>query len=111
MRKTCTAAVTHIGEKGYVYCAEHAVLRRRSGAERTRKMLPWELKLVEQGTPLPNYRPIPLSHMHRGVAILPADRNSSGIRWTARLDDGTRLRADTLLGLRQLINNTLKDTE
>jgi hypothetical protein len=43
------------------------------------------------------------TYIYRDVVILPADRNSSGIRWTARLDDGTRLRADTLQGMREMI--------
>jgi hypothetical protein len=42
-------------------------------------------------------------HIYRNVLILPAGRNSSGIRWTARLHDGTRLRSDTLQGMRKLI--------
>jgi hypothetical protein len=45
------------------------------------------------------------AHIYREVVILPADRNSSGIRWTARLDDGTRLRADTLQGIREMIRD------
>lgn len=50
--------VTHIGEKGYVYCAECAILRRQSQAERVRKMRAWELKLLAAGKPLPSYEPI-----------------------------------------------------
>jgi hypothetical protein len=45
------------------------------------------------------------AHIYRDVVILPADRNSSGIRWTARLDNGTRLRADTLQGIREMIRD------
>jgi hypothetical protein len=55
MRKDCAEAVTHIGSKGYVYCATHAVQRRESGYERTRAMRPWELKLISTGQPLPSY--------------------------------------------------------
>ena len=40
MRKDCAEAVTHIGSKGYIYCAKHAVQRRESGYERTRAMRP-----------------------------------------------------------------------
>lgn len=43
------------------------------------------------------------AHIYRGVVILPADRNSSGIRWTANLGIGITLRADTLHGIRELI--------
>ena len=56
MRKDCTEAVTHIGSKGYVYCAKHAVERRQSGYERTRAMSAWELKLIAAGQPLPSYQ-------------------------------------------------------
>lgn len=51
-------AVSHIGEKGYAYCATCANTRRESGAERTRRMRSWELRLLESGTPLPSYTPI-----------------------------------------------------
>lgn len=41
---------------------------------------------------------------YRGVVILPADVNASGIRWSARTDAGERLRADTKAGMRALIS-------
>lgn len=44
-----------------------------------------------------------LVHIFHGVVILRADRNSSGIRWTARTNKGDRLRADTLANIRTLI--------
>lgn len=56
MTHSCSSAVTHVGEKGYIYCAVHAVDRR--GVERTRKMKPWELRLIQRGVPLPSYEPI-----------------------------------------------------
>lgn len=55
MRRECKAIVTHIGEKGYIYCQVHGVERRHSGYESTRKMRPWELKIVAAGQPLPSY--------------------------------------------------------
>lgn len=58
MKQDCKAPVTHIGEKGYIYCREHAIERRQFVGERTRKMRAWELKLVRAGIPLPSYRPI-----------------------------------------------------
>ncbi|KKW46571.1 MAG: hypothetical protein UY96_C0003G0074 [Parcubacteria group bacterium GW2011_GWB1_56_8] len=58
MKKDCTRAVTHIGSKGYIYCAECAVIRRSGGHERCRKMLKWELALIHEGKPLPRYEPI-----------------------------------------------------
>jgi hypothetical protein len=64
MRKDCTEAVTHIGSKGYVYCAKHAVDRRQSGYERTRAMRAWELKLIAAGQPLPSYKPISRRQAH-----------------------------------------------
>lgn len=56
MRKECISPVTHIGEKGYVYCSEHALCRK--GIERVRKMRVWELKLIQAGQPLPSYQRI-----------------------------------------------------
>ena len=58
MSKDCHGTVTHIGEKGYIYCAEHADTRRRYVGEHCRKMRPWELSLVLAGKPLPTYRRI-----------------------------------------------------
>jgi hypothetical protein len=62
MKRDCPNPVTHIGERGFVYCAEHAPARK--GWERCRQMRPWELKLIESGTPLPSYEPITL-HEYR----------------------------------------------
>lgn len=56
MTENCTNPVTHIGSKGYVYCASCVPLRK--GYERTRKMRVWERKLIEAGEPLPSYAPI-----------------------------------------------------
>jgi hypothetical protein len=58
MRKDCAEAVTHVGSKGYVYCATHAIDRRLSRHEYTRRMRGWELKLVAAGQPLPSYKPV-----------------------------------------------------
>jgi hypothetical protein len=55
MEADCKNPVTHIGHKGYVYCAEHAIDRRSSGYERCRRMRAWELKMVMAGEPLPSY--------------------------------------------------------
>lgn len=62
MTQECTAPVTHIGSKGYVYCAVHAVQRR--GIERTRKMRVWELKLIQAGRQIPSYTPLPKPKEH-----------------------------------------------
>jgi hypothetical protein len=58
MKKDCTRPVTHIGHKGYIYCAECAVTRRAGGHERCRKMKAWEVALIHEGKPLPSYEPI-----------------------------------------------------
>lgn len=47
------------------------------------------------------------ARIYRDVVILPADRNSSGIRWTANVGIGITLRADTLQGIRELIREAL----
>jgi hypothetical protein len=39
-----------------------------------------------------------------GINVYPAERNSAGIRWYARIGDGAgTLRADTKKGMRELI--------
>jgi hypothetical protein len=53
-----TGTVTHIGDKGYVYCTPCAQYRRVGGSERVRRMRPWELRLIESGKPVPSYQPI-----------------------------------------------------
>lgn len=58
MRRECTAPVTHIGDKGYVYCAEHAQIRRASGYEHCRRLRQWELRLLRADVPLPSYKPL-----------------------------------------------------
>lgn len=57
MDHDCQAAVTHVGNKGYIYCEDHAVRRRECGVERTRKLRAWEVALIAAGTPLPSYTP------------------------------------------------------
>lgn len=52
---------------------------------------------------MPKLRKDREAEIYRDVVILPADRNSSGIRWTARLEDGTRLRTETLQAMRDAI--------
>jgi hypothetical protein len=57
MARDCAQPVTHIGEDGYVYCAEDATLRRET-SERTRKMRPWEIEQLLTGKSLVSYAPI-----------------------------------------------------
>jgi len=51
------------------------------------------------------------AQLYRGIVILPADENSSGIRWTARLSDGTRLRTDTLMAMKDWIRKLERGTK
>lgn len=41
MEKTCTATVTHIDNRAFVYCTHHG-LQRRAGGTPCRKMRAWE---------------------------------------------------------------------
>lgn len=59
MEKDCPYTPTHIGSKGYIYCADHALTRRQSGYERTRRMRPWELRWIAEGKVLPTYAVLP----------------------------------------------------
>ena len=52
-RDTCSAEVTHIGEKGYVYCAGHVGNRR--GIERCRKLLVSERRALERGEKIASF--------------------------------------------------------
>lgn len=49
----CKAKVTHIGEKGYIYCSAHAPDRR--GVERYRRLLVSERKALERGDTIPSF--------------------------------------------------------
>ena len=42
--------------------------------------------------------------IYRGVVVLPADRNGSGIRWTANAGLGFTLKADSKASMRALIS-------
>lgn len=44
MDRECKAAVTHIDEKGFVYCAPHGIDRRTYSGRYCRRMRPWEVK-------------------------------------------------------------------
>jgi hypothetical protein len=47
MTSTCTSPVTHVDEKGYVYCTPHGIGRR--AYNRCRKLTPSEKKKLERG--------------------------------------------------------------
>lgn len=53
MTNDCTERVTHLGEKGFVYCSNHAP--QRQGWERTRKLRAWEIKELLAGRRLKSY--------------------------------------------------------
>lgn len=55
----CNAPVSHLDEKGFVYCTEHGIGRRLYSGRRCRKLRPWELKMVHAGKALPSYTPQP----------------------------------------------------
>ena len=56
MAAECCDPVTHIGERGFIYCAAHAIPRRTF--ERTRKLRQWEIDLLHLGGKVPSYEPI-----------------------------------------------------
>ena len=58
MEHGCQSPVTHVGEKGFIYCESHGADRRKSGIERCRRLRAWELKLLRDGKALPSYKPI-----------------------------------------------------
>lgn len=53
MRAACESPVTHLDEKGYVYCAEHGQIRKHS--MRCRKLSHEEVRHLESGNPLERY--------------------------------------------------------
>lgn len=54
MEKGCKKPVTHIDNKGYIYCTDHAA-RRKAGGVPTRKLRPAEIKKLEQGGTADHY--------------------------------------------------------
>lgn len=68
MEKNCGEPVTHIDEKGFVYCKEHGQTRRNYCY--CRALRGWELTVLRSGKPLPSYEPITLTeYQHRQTAI------------------------------------------
>ena len=45
---------------------------------------------------------------YKDVLVLPADRNTSGIRWCANSHTGVWLKSDTKQGMRELITESAK---
>ncbi len=54
MLRECQAPVSHIDEKGFVYCAAHA--QQRKAYRRCRKLLVREVRQLASGLPLGSYR-------------------------------------------------------
>lgn len=59
MAKQCDASVTHIDNKGFIYCAVHG--KERKYTHPTRQLAKWELTWLRRGDPIPSYtrRPMP----------------------------------------------------
>jgi hypothetical protein len=53
MSRDCACTVTHIDEKGFVYCRDHGVTRKNYC--RCRKLRPAELRALQSGKPIPRY--------------------------------------------------------
>jgi hypothetical protein len=51
---TCSEGITHIDDKGFIYCQTCGLIRKASG-RRCRKLKPNELKTLESGLPLKRY--------------------------------------------------------
>lgn len=51
---SCTEPVTHIDDKGFVYCTTHGLERR--GWRPCRKLRPHELRRLERGEQVKSYR-------------------------------------------------------
>lgn len=53
MVRDCAAPVTHIDDKGYVYCTPHG--EQRQSFRPCRKLRPHELRQLERGEPIKEY--------------------------------------------------------
>lgn len=53
MHENCVQPVTHIDNKGFVYCTEHGLNRRWSHP--CRKLRPHELNKLKSGKPIARY--------------------------------------------------------
>lgn len=56
MQADCHATVTHLDEKGFVYCTEHGITRQNYCY--CRKLRPFELRILADGKALPSYAPL-----------------------------------------------------
>lgn len=53
MKRDCKQVVTHIDDKGFVYCHPHGV--QRKGYRPCRMLMPKELEQLKAGMPLASY--------------------------------------------------------
>jgi hypothetical protein len=51
----CPGAVTHIDNKGFIYCQRHGQIRRESRHGGCRKLRPHELRRLERGEKVKSY--------------------------------------------------------
>jgi len=54
MTADCERPITHLDEKGYIYCTPHGESR-RGGGIRCRKLRPYELRRLEAGQQVRSY--------------------------------------------------------
>lgn len=71
MRDDCESPVTHIDNKGYVYCADHGPQRRASGTP-CRKLTRAELNTLRSGQPIASYSRRPAKRLRERTSY--ADR-------------------------------------
>jgi hypothetical protein len=55
MELDCTESITHLDEKGFIYCHEHGVQRQEGGWKRCRKLRPLELNRLRRGEQVARY--------------------------------------------------------
>lgn len=53
MQAGCTAPITHLDKKGFIYCHEHGMERR--DYQPCRKLRPHEIRRIESGKPIERY--------------------------------------------------------
>jgi hypothetical protein len=81
MRAECTQPVSCIGEKGYLYCA--ACAAHRHDVERTRRLRPFEIRILEAGRALPSYAPL---SKFETLARMPGLEWQPSYEWCERLE-------------------------
>ena len=79
--RDCARPVTHMDEKGFIYCTAHGVRRHQHGI-RCRKLQGWELQRLLAGKTVPSYQPISLKEFRTircaSCRLCAADLEESG---------------------------------